>query len=202
MIGSIRGILISKQIGNLVIEAGGLGYEVHVPANATNNLPSEGSEINLLTHFIVREDGHQLFGFSDRMERDFFRQLVKISGVGPRLALTILSGLDLEGFSRCVIDRDISSLVAIPGVGKKTAERLIVEMRDKLPSQVTEQIKITDTTSHDHFTNALTDAEQALISLGYRSSDARKMVATVAEQDQSLSSEELIRRALRAISSA
>lgn len=200
MIGSIRGTLLSKDSGNLLIEVGGLGYEVQVPTKTSYNLPRQGSELYLLTHFIVRDDGQNLYGFFEDSERNLFRQLIKISGVGPKLALTILSGLDIEGFNLCVVDSDISSLVAIPGVGKKTAERLIVEMRDKLPEQFaskTDLVRNNDRVAV--FSDAVADAEKALQSLGYRPSDARKMVATVVDQDQSLGSEELIRKALRTV---
>ena len=200
MIGSIRGTLLSKESGNFLIEVGGLGYEVQVPTKNSYSLPKKGCELYLLTHFIVREDGQSLFGFFEDAERDLFRKLIKISGVGPKLALTILSGLDLEGFSLCVVDGDISSLVAIPGVGKKTAERLIIEMRDKLPERFAGRANLTETKDlASDFSGAIEDAEKALESLGYRHSDARKMVATVVNQDQSLSREEIIKKALRAI---
>ena len=201
MIGSIRGTLLSKESGNFLIEVGGLGYEVQVPTKNSYNLPKKGCELYMLTHFIVREDGQSLFGFFEDAERDLFRKLIKISGVGPKLALTILSGLDLEGFSLCVVDGDISSLVAIPGVGKKTAERLIVEMRDKLPEKFASRANLAGTKDlASDFSDAVEDAEKALESLGYRHSDARKMVATVVNQDQSLGREEIIKKALRAIS--
>ena len=201
MIGSIRGTLLSKESGNLLIEVGGLGYEVQVPTKNSYNLPNKGAELYLLTHFIVREDGQSLFGFFEDAERDLFRKLIRISGVGPKLALTILSGLDVEGFSLCVVDGDISSLVAIPGVGKKTAERLLVEMRDKLPEQFSSRANLAGTKGlASDFSDAVEDAEKALESLGYRHSDARKMVATVVNQDQSLGREEIIKKALRAIS--
>ena len=200
MIGSIRGTLLSKESGNFLIEIGGLGYEVQVPTKNSYNLPKTGCELYLLTHFTVREDGQSLFGFFEDAERDLFRKLIKISGVGPKLALTILSGLDLEGFSRCVVDGDISSLVAIPGVGKKTAERLIIEMRDKLPERFAGTANLTGAKDvASDFSDAVQDAEKALESLGYRHSDARKMVATVVNQDQSLGREEIIKKALRAI---
>ncbi len=200
MIGSIRGILLSKESGNLLIEVGGLGYEVHVPSKASYDLPHQGSELHLLTHFIARDDGQQLYGFLEAADRELFRQLIKVSGVGPKLALTILSGLDIEGFSRYVVDGDVSSLVAIPGVGKKTAERLIVEMRDKLPKQTLAKVKFDPKNGRPTtFSETVAEAEQALVSLGYRASEARKMVAMEANQDQSLGSEELIRKVLRTI---
>ncbi len=202
MIGSIRGTLLSKESGNLLVEVGGIGYEIQVPTKTSYDLPMQGSELYLLTHFVVRDDGQNLYGFFEDNERNLFRKLIKISGVGPKLALTILSGLDVEGFSLCVVDSDISSLVAIPGVGKKTAERLIVEMRDKLPEDLASKANfIRHKNSDAVFSNEVVDAEKALESLGYRLNDARKMVATVVEQDQSLSSKEIIRKALKNISS-
>ena len=132
MIGRIRGILVDKQPPDILVEVGGVGYELQVPMTTLFQLPGLGSEVSLLTHFVVREDAQLLYGFIDERDRHLFRQLIKVSGVGPKLALTILSGMDAGSFARCVQRDDISSLVALPGVGKKTAERLLVEMRDKL----------------------------------------------------------------------
>ena len=132
MIGRIRGSLVYKQPPDILVEVGGVGYELQVPMTTLFQLPELGSEVSLVTHFVVREDAQLLYGFIDERDRSLFRQLIKVSGVGPKLALTILSGMDSTSFARCVQRDDISSLIALPGVGKKTAERLLVEMRDKL----------------------------------------------------------------------
>ena len=132
MIGRIRGVLVLKQPPDILVEVGGVGYEIQVPMTTLFQLPEVGAEVSLVTHFVVREDAQLLYGFIDERDRGLFRQLIKVSGVGPKLALTILSGMDSSSFARCVQRDDIASLVALPGVGKKTAERLLVEMRDKL----------------------------------------------------------------------
>jgi len=132
MIGRIRGNLIHKQPPVILVEVGGVGYELQVPMTTLFQLPELGTEVSLVTHFVVREDAQLLYGFIHEADRTLFRQLIKVSGVGPKLALTILSGMDSNSFVRCVQRDDISSLVALPGVGKKTAERLLVEMRDRL----------------------------------------------------------------------
>ena len=132
MIGRIRGTLVYKQPPDILVEAGGVGYEVQVPMTTLFQLPELGEELTLVTHFVVREDAQLLYGFIQERDRQLFRQLIKVNGVGPKLALTILSGMDSASFARCVQRDDITSLVALPGVGKKTAERLLIEMRDKL----------------------------------------------------------------------
>ena len=132
MIGRIRGTVAQKQPPDILVEVGGVGYELQVPMTTLFQLPELGSEVSLLTHFVVREDAQLLYGFIDERDRGLFRQLIKVSGVGPKLALTILSGMDADSFTRCVHREDVAALVALPGVGKKTAERLLVEMRDKL----------------------------------------------------------------------
>jgi len=166
-------------------------------------LPELGSEVSLVTHFVVREDAQLLYGFIDERDRSLFRQLIKISGVGPKLGLTILSGMDSSSFARCVQRDDISSLMALPGVGKKTAERLLVEMRDKLQDWLVQ----TDVTGQAGsgvtlapITNIVADAEGALIALGYKPQEASRVVAAV-NDDSVAGSEELIRRALKSMAS-
>jgi Holliday junction DNA helicase RuvA len=164
-------------------------------------LPELGSEVALVTHFVVREDAQLLYGFIDERDRSLFRQLIKISGVGPKLGLTILSGMDSSSFARCVQRDDISSLMALPGVGKKTAERLLVEMRDKLNDFLVQP----DTTGQAGVTLApvtdiVADAEGALVALGYKPQEASRVVAAV-NDDSVAGSEELIRRALKSMAS-
>ena len=205
MIGRIRGSLVYKQPPDILVEVGGVGYELQVPMTTLFQLPELGSEVSLVTHFVVREDAQLLYGFIDERDRSLFRQLIKVSGVGPKLALTILSGMDSTSFARCVQRDDISSLIALPGVGKKTAERLLVEMRDKLKDwlgqaedldgQVLQGILPTPVA------DIVADAEGALIALGYKPQEASRMVAAVNEAGVE-GSEELIRRALKSMVSA
>jgi Holliday junction DNA helicase RuvA len=203
MIGRIRGVLVYKQPPDILVEVGGVGYEVQVPMTTLFQLPELGSEVSLLTHFVVREDAQLLYGFIDERDRGLFRQLIKISGVGPKLGLTILSGMDSSSFARCVQRDDISSLMALPGVGKKTAERLLVEMRDKLKDWLVQ----TDAAGQAGggvtlapVTDIVADAEGALIALGYKPQEASRVVAAV-NDDSVASSEELIRRALKSMAS-
>ena len=132
MIGRLRGILLEKQAPDLLIEVAGVGYEVQLPLTSFYQLPATGEEATIYTHFVVREDAQLLYGFVNLNERALFRQLIKANGVGPKLALTILSGMTAQQFVRCVQLDDVSTLVKLPGVGKKTAERLVIEMRDRL----------------------------------------------------------------------
>ncbi len=201
MIGRIRGILVHKQAPLILVEVGGVGYELQVPMTTLFQLPALGAEVSLVTHFVVREDAQLLYGFAEEADRSLFRQLIKVSGVGPRLALTILSGMDARSFARCVQRDDISSLVALPGVGKKTAERLLVEMRDKLDDWLLRPDGVDGESTPDAglapYTDIVADAEGALIALGYKPQEASRMVAAVNE-DSVVQSEELIRRALKA----
>ena len=189
-----------KQAPLILVEVGGVGYELQVPMTTLFQLPALGSEVSLVTHFVVREDAQLLYGFFEEGDRSLFRQLIKVSGVGPKLALTILSGMDAQSFARCVQRDDISSLVALPGVGKKTAERLLVEMRDKLKDWLvrsdTADGEANSGVSLAPLTDIVADAEGALITLGYKPQEASRMVAAV-NDDSVVESEELIRRALK-----
>jgi len=200
MIGRIRGILVHKQPPLILVEVGGVGYELQVPMTTLFQLPALGAEVSLVTHFVVREDAQLLYGFVEEGDRSLFRELIKVSGVGPKLALTILSGMDARSFARCVQRNDISSLVALPGVGKKTAERLLVEMRDKLKDWLMGTDALAGTAANGMalapVTDIAADAESALISLGYKPQEASRMVAAV-NDDSVTESEELIRRALK-----
>jgi Holliday junction DNA helicase RuvA len=192
---------VHKQAPLILVEVGGVGYEVQVPMTTLFQLPALGAEVSLVTHFVVREDAQLLYGFVEEADRSLFRQLIKVSGVGPKLALTILSGMDARSFARCVQRDDISSLVALPGVGKKTAERLLVEMRDKLNGWLVRQDAVDGEADPGveltPYTDIVADAEGALVTLGYKPQEASRMVAAV-NDDSVVESEELIRRALKA----
>jgi holliday junction DNA helicase RuvA len=202
MIGRVRGTLVHKQPPDILVEVGGVGYEIQVPMTTLFQLPELGAEVSLVTHFVVREDAQLLYGFIDERDRGLFRQLIRVSGVGPKLALTILSGMDATSFARCVQRDDISALVALPGVGKKTAERLLVEMRDKMKDwlgQVAagEGVGCGGTVPVP-VTGIISDAEGALVALGYKPQEASRMVAAV-NDDSAANSEDLIRRALKSM---
>lgn len=197
MIGRIRGKLLEKQAPELLVDVNGVGYEIHAPMTTIYQLPAIGESVELFTHLIVREDAHLLYGFASQQDRALFRALIKVNGVGPKLALTILSGMDVADFVRCVRDGDTVGLVRLPGVGKKTAERLLIEMRDRLRDWHVDGVPVSEGAAQlpandkDH----LLDAESALISLGYKPQDATKMIAAV--KNEGASSEELIRAALK-----
>lgn len=199
MIGKIRGIILEKQPPELVVDVQGVGYEINASMSTFYQLPECGQEVNLFTHLIVREDAHLLFGFYTQDERHLFRTLLKVNGVGPRLALTILSSTTPEGFVSSVLNNDTASLVRLPGVGKKTAERLVIEMRDKVADWKTPTLAPTDEegakTKGSRRHNMLQDAISALIALGYKPQEANRTVTKI--DDGVASSEELIRRALR-----
>jgi Holliday junction DNA helicase RuvA len=197
MIGLLRGIIIEKQPPQLLLMVGGVGYEIDAPMSTFYHLPDLGKEVTLYTHLVVREDAHLLYGFFSQAERALFRLLLKVNGVGPRLALTILSSMDSNDFIRCVLDNDAQSLVRLPGVGKKTAERLIIEMRDKVgQGQPLTSLPHTNINQSNNPRNQIIqDAVSALIALGYKPQEASRMVSRA--DDGVMSSEEIIRGALR-----
>ena len=196
MIGCLRGLLLSKQPPEILVDVAGVGYEVQVPMSTFFRLPGLGEEVSLVTHFVVREDAQLLYGFAEARDRSLFRSLIKVSGVGPKLALTLLSGMDADSFVRCVHREDLASLVALPGVGRKTAERLLVEMRDKLKDWGDLAEGSATGARSDERTDIGADAEGALVALGYKPAEAARLVAAV-KDDSVKDSEELIRRALR-----
>jgi Holliday junction DNA helicase RuvA len=199
MIGRIRGLLIEIQPPDILLDVGGLGYEVQVPMTTLYELPQPGTEVSLFTHFVVREDAQQLFGFLRERERTLFRHLIKVNGVGPKLGLAILSGLDADSFARAVQRDDATTLVQLPGVGRKTAERLLIEMRDKLGDWLMELEDVPAAGAPARDIQA--EAESALVALGYKPAEASKAVA--AANDGSFErSEDLIRRALQSMVSA
>ena len=198
MIGSLRGKIISKKPPQLVIEVQGVGYEVETPLSTFYHLPADQDDIFLFTHLVVREDAHLLFGFYHERERVLFRNLIKVSGVGPKMALAILSGMDPDGFMRCILDSDTASLTRLPGVGKKTAERLVIEMRDKMSAWGESNLSTGMSLANGDVPGSeIADAISALISLGYKPDQARRAV-TKAPQGCT-SSEALIKFALQNI---
>lgn len=197
MIGFLRGKLVQKAPPLLLLDVQGVGYEVEAPMTTFYNLPAIGTEIKLHTHLVVREDAHILFGFATESDRALFRSLIKVNGVGPKLALTLLSGLSAEEFHRCISDNDTQALVRLPGVGKKTAERLLIEMRDRLPNLIETGINTADPIGLQHqvISNPKQEAVSALCSLGYKHQDAAKMVHSIAVEGKSC--EDIIRLALQ-----
>ncbi|MCK4950240.1 MAG: Holliday junction branch migration protein RuvA [Gammaproteobacteria bacterium] len=198
MIGRLRGMLLEKKAPHLLLDVSGVGYEIDAPMSTFYNLPEPGNEIILHTHLVVREDSHTLFGFFSESERSMFRSLIKISGVGAKLALTILSGISVDGFITCVEHHDAATLIRLPGVGKKTAERLIIEMKDRI--KTLEGASSTDTGRIHPVSggkvNSVEDAVSALIALGYKPQDASRMVRGI-DHDPDLPSQEIIRLALQ-----
>jgi len=200
MIGRLHGILLVKKPPQLLIDVAGVGYEVSAPMTTFYELPEIGNEITLHTHLAVREDAHVLYGFLREQDRLLFRTLVKVSGVGPKLALAILSGMSADEFAGLVQIGDSTALTKLPGVGKKTAERLVVEMKDRLKDwQGVTIAPETSTSSAVPANNTVKDAVSALVSLGYKPQEASRMVSQV--ESDGLSSEEIIRLALRAAAS-
>jgi len=192
MIAQLRGLLIAKHPPTLVIEIQGLGYEVQAPLSTCYQLPELNNDITLLTHLSIREDAHVLYGFLTEAERQLFRDLIRVSGIGPRLALNILSTLELPVFVQAVCEHDIKRLIRIPGVGKKMAERLVLELRDRLLNSPLLEVH----PPVQQLTSAIDDAISVLIALGYQAQEASKWVHAVAD-DPHLNSETLIRRALQ-----
>jgi Holliday junction DNA helicase RuvA len=191
MIGSVRGRISAKSPPQLTVEVGGIGYEIEAPMSTFFHLPAIGAEVQLLTHLVVREDAHVLYGFGSEAERRLFRSLIKVSGVGPKIALGLLSGISVSEFQQCVQSQDVAALTRIPGVGRKTAERLIVEMRDRLaaPELTTGAPGAGDTGSPE------AEAYAALVALGYRPGEATRLLKGAGTGTHS--TEELIRRALQ-----
>ena len=193
MIGLLRGKILAKQPPSLLLDVQGVGYEVDAPMTTFYDLPEVGAEVTLFTHLAVREDAHTLYGFIALTDRTLFRSLLKVNGVGARLALTILSGMNAQTFIACVQAGDADALVKLPGIGKKTAERLIIELRDRLEGVV----PITSTPHKATMVAAspVEDAVTALVGLGYKPQEASKMVRLIDTAD--MSSEEIIRSALQ-----
>ncbi|OQW92207.1 MAG: Holliday junction branch migration protein RuvA [Beggiatoa sp. IS2] len=196
MIGRLRGVLLEKQPPRLVLEVQGVGYELEAPMSTFYQLPELNSEVRLFTHLNVREDALILYGFSSEAERQLFRILLRVNGVGPKLALSILSAMELTTFVQCIQSNDMMRLTRIPGVGKKTAERLILEIRDRLDDVKTlpGMVPVSSPLAQG-VTSAVDDAISALVALGYKPQEASRWVHAIAEDG--LTSETLIRRALQ-----
>jgi len=190
VIGSLRGRLAVKAPPQLLLEVGGVGYELEAPMSTFYGLPAIGEEVRLLTHLVVREDAHVLYGFASEAERQLFRSLLKVTGVGPKMALGILSGTSVEGFAACVTLQDATALTRIPGIGRKTAERLIIEMRDRLASPLPAAGLGVPAAA-----GAEGEAFAALVALGYKPAEASRLLKAVG--DEATSTEDLIRRALQ-----
>ena len=194
MIGQITGIIVSKIAPDVLVDVQGVGYEVLVSLGTFFELPEVGGGVTLHTHFVVRDDAQLLFGFSSLPERSLFRTLIKVNGVGPKMALGILSGMTAGEFAHAIRTNDVATLVKLPGVGKKTAERLVIEMRDRIDhidatANASVAVKRPDIQQ---------EAESALIALGYKPQDAAKMISRT-ESDPVTTAEQLIRAALKSM---
>jgi Holliday junction DNA helicase RuvA len=197
MIGFLRGVLIDKQPPSLLLDVQGVGYEVEAPMTTFYDLPPVGESVALFTHLAVREDAHTLYGFGKASDRSLFRSLIKVNGVGARLALTILSGMQASEFVLCVQAGDTAALVKLPGVGKKTAERLVVEMRDKLTDWGGGGVAGgLAATARPDVVNPVEEAVSALMALGYKAHEASRLVRAI--DARNLSTEDIIRAALQA----
>jgi Holliday junction DNA helicase RuvA len=191
MIGRIQGVLLEKHPPQILVDANGVGYDVEVPMSTFYNLPALGERVTLLTHLVIREDAHLLFGFATEAERRLFRQLLKIAGVGARTALAVLSGMSVAELSDAVMSQDTGRLTKVPGIGKKTAERLLLELKDKLG------VESLAGTAIQRPAPAASDVLRALVSLGYSEKEAR---GAVKELPESLSVADGIRQALKQLS--
>jgi len=192
MIGFVRGKLVFKSPPHLTVDVGGVGYDIEAPMSTFYTLPAVGSEIRLLTHLVVREDAHILYGFGTQEERALFRNLLKVSQIGPRIALAILSGVSVEGFANLVKLQDPAALTKIPGVGRKTAERVLMEMKDRLDKL--EQASVSGAMPMTH-SSTEGEAWTALVALGYKPAEVTAMLKPLAGQGGT--TEDLIRRALQ-----
>jgi len=197
VIGRVRGVLAHKQPPHLLIDVHGVGYEIEAPMSTFYVLPPLGDEVTLYTHLVVREDSQALFGFAREAERRLFRNLLRVNGVGARLALGILSGVSTEEFVRCVYEQDTGALTRLPGVGRKTAERLIMEMKDRLGEWEGLGVAAAPPVAGGAGQRPAAEAVSALVALGYKPQEAGRMVRGV--DTQGLGSEEIIRRALQGL---
>lgn len=200
MIGRIRGVLVDKKPPEIQIDVAGICYEVQVPMSTLYQLPEVGKELTLHTHFVVREDAQLLYGFFEEKDKAMFRSLIKINGVGPKMALGILSSMEADEFVRAVQNNDINAMVKMPGIGKKTAERLLIEMRDRLADWEGAGHATGDAARPQSNASITNDAETALVSLGYKPQQAAHAIAQVLKANPEISdSEALIRQALKSM---
>jgi len=190
MIGSLRGKLIFKQAPAIILECNGVGYDVETPMSTFFELPAVGDELFLFTHLVVREDAQILYGFATDTERALFRSVLKVRGIGAKIALAILSAMSVSGFNQCIEYEDIAALSKIPGIGKKTAERLIIEMRDRIDKSVPGGV-----VQRNPELSAKSEAVDALVALGYKPAEVTKLVGKLDIEGQS--AEDIIRLALR-----
>ncbi|AGH81821.1 Holliday junction DNA helicase RuvA [Psychromonas sp. CNPT3] len=206
MIGRLRGVLLEKQPPEVLLDVSGVGYEIQLPMSSFYPLPEVGQEAIIYTHFVVREDAQLLYGFADKHERAMFRLLIKVNGVGPKLALAILSGMSANEFVVCINNEAVSQLVKLPGVGKKTAERLVVEMKDRLKNWVGTDLLSPQAESMDmqnglsntlSINTAKDEAISALLALGYKPASAEKCIRNVYQAG--MDCEDLIRSALKSM---
>ncbi len=195
MIGRLRGELVRKSPPWLMLDVGGVGYELEAPMSTFYRLPEPGRTVSLYTHLQVREDAHALYGFVDQADRELFRSLLRISGVGAKMALAILSGMDAGAFRRCIQEGDTASLTRLPGIGRKTAERLVVEMRDRIDG-LPEGSPAGPAPGPAAPEDPVQEAVRALVALGYKPPEASRMVRQVETRERS--SEDIIRSALQA----
>ena len=194
MISRLTGILAAKRAPHVLIDCHGVGYEADVSMTTYYQLPEVGEQVSIWTHLLVKDDAHSLVGFTTEQERRLFRQLIRINGVGPKMALTILSGIDEAQFALCISNNDVAMLTRLPGVGKKTAERLIIEMRDKLDALVGDAPLPTSVVGGQ---SVVGEAVEALLALGYKSTDAEKMIQRAQQSGDYSSASDLIRSALQ-----
>ena len=180
MISRIKGILLEKRIDQVLIDLNGIGYEIEIPTPTFERLGHLKDLVTLYTHLIIREDSHTLYGFYTEKERELFRCLIKVNGVGPRLAISIQSSIDPSSFIKSVLENDLKSLVSLPGIGKKTAERLIIEMRDNLKGWESQDVRKPKNAVNN---DVIADAESALIGLGYKPQEAAMALVGLDEQD-------------------
>ncbi len=192
MIGFLRGTLVVKQPPRLTLDVNGIGYEIEAPMSTFYDLPDCGEALQLVTHLVIRDDAHVLYGFASEAERALFRSLLKVSGVGARIGLGILSGISVDGFRKCVLERDSVALTRLPGIGRKTAERLLVEMPDRLP-----EVDSSAGAAGNGTANAEGEAHGALVALGYKPAEALRMLKGL--DATTLRTEDLIREALKQV---
>ncbi len=198
MIGRLSGTLVIKKAPQILIDCNGVGYEVDVSMSTFYQLPEEGGKVAIWTHLLIKDDQHALVGFHTGQERELFRQLIRVNGVGPKMALTILSGISEPDFIMCIRSGDVATLTRLPGVGKKTAERLIVEMKDKIGKFDTDvDSTAPGLTAPVHRGSAVEEAVEALLALGYRPTDASKMIRDASQVVSDNTAESLIKQALQ-----
>lgn len=201
MIGRLRGLLVEKQAPYLLVDVNGVAYELQAPMTTFYRLPAAGQEVTLHTHLSISENLHQLFGFFDQRDRSLFRTLIKVNGVGPKLAIGILSGMEADEIARCVKENNVKALTKVPGIGQKTAERLVIELKDRLKNWGASSDMPSQTIFHEVAggNEVFAEAESALIALGYKPNEAAKLISAAAKQKPDAKSEELIRQALKSL---